>query len=73
MLAMLDPHNVAIMGVVVVLGLYASYTMLHSQRRNSPSVSSKIPFVGHLIGLIQHGPGYFGILWRVIIPSICTI
>lgn len=61
---MLGLHIVAIIGVVVVI-LSASYTMMHSQGREPPSVPSKIPLVGHLMGLIQHGPRYFSMLWRV--------
>lgn len=63
---MLGLHIMAIIGVVVVVVLSTSYTMMHSQSREPPSVSSKIPLVGHLMGLIHHGPGYFSILWRVI-------
>ncbi|KGO73231.1 Cytochrome P450 [Penicillium italicum] len=59
---MLELHNVAIIGVVVVVIMSASCTLLHNQSREPPSVSSKIPFVGHLIGVIQYGPGYFNML-----------
>lgn len=62
---MLGLHIAAIIGVVVVVFLSASYTIMHGQSREPPSVSSKIPLVGHLMGLIQHGPRYFSVLWRV--------
>lgn len=55
----------AIIGVVVVVVLSASYTMMHSQSHEPPSVPSEIPLVGHLMGLIQHGPSYFNMLWQV--------
>lgn len=70
---MLGLHIVAIIGVVVVLVLSASYTMMHSQSREPLSVSNKIPHVGHLMGLIQHGPKYFSMLWRVIYLIVWTI
>lgn len=63
---MLGLHIAAIIGVVVVVVvvvLSASYTIMHGQSREPPSVSSKIPLVGHLMGLIQHGPRYFSMLW----------
>ncbi|OQE04768.1 hypothetical protein PENVUL_c030G09336 [Penicillium vulpinum] len=53
---MLDLYDLGIFGVVVIVLAFASYTLLHSPSREPPSVSSKIPFLGHLIGLIQHGP-----------------
>lgn len=70
---MLGIYVVAIVGVVVVVVLSASYTMMHSQSREPPSVSGKIPLVGHLMGLIQHGPRYFSMLWRVIYFIIWAI
>lgn len=60
---MLDFDDLAIIGVVLVVVLSSSYTSFHGQRREPPSVSSTIPFVGHLIGLIQHGSGYLSMLW----------
>lgn len=72
-LAMLDFDDLAIIGVVLVVVLSSSYTSFHGQRREPPSVSSTIPFVGHLIGLIQHGSGYLSMLWWVIDHIICTV
>lgn len=47
---MLGLHIAAIIGVVMVVVLSASYTIMHGQSREPPSVSSKIPLVGHLMG-----------------------
>jgi hypothetical protein len=70
---MLGLQIVVIIGVVIVVVLSAWYTMMHNQSHEPPSVSSNIPLVGHLMGLIQHGPKYFSILWRVIYLIIWTI
>jgi hypothetical protein len=52
---MLDLHNSAMLVVAVGALLSTLYAVFHSPSREPPSVPSKVPFVGYLIGLIQHG------------------
>lgn len=72
-LVMLDLHNAAMLVVAVVALLSTLYAVFHNPSRKPPSVPSKVPFVGHFIGPIRHGPGYLGMLWRVTDSIICDM
>ncbi|KAJ5173641.1 uncharacterized protein N7500_001572 [Penicillium coprophilum] len=52
---MLDLQNLTIISIVMMIMLVL-YTLIRSPSNEPPSISSRIPFVGHLIGLIQYGP-----------------
>lgn len=60
--------NVASITVVALLSLvigYASIVYFFSPRydpREPPVLSHYIPYVGHILGLIQHGQQYFEML-----------
>ncbi|KAL2827939.1 cytochrome P450 [Aspergillus cavernicola] len=58
---MLDLYQVVALGAVAALGFLLS-RQYGRDPREPPSVGSRIPFFGHLLGLLQHGTGYFSIV-----------
>ncbi|KAL4747285.1 hypothetical protein BDW72DRAFT_17898 [Aspergillus terricola var. indicus] len=54
---MLEPIHLLILGAVTALGYILSQRGLDP--REPPEVHSKIPIIGHLLGLLRHGMGYF--------------
>ncbi|MCJ1248352.1 hypothetical protein MMC30_005569 [Trapelia coarctata] len=51
--------------LLLIIALYSvllHLNRLRSDPREPPVVSSKIPFFGHIIGLLRHGSGYFDII-----------
>ncbi|KAL4864695.1 hypothetical protein BDV12DRAFT_200858 [Aspergillus spectabilis] len=58
---MLSIYQLLALGTVVVLG-YVLSQRNGQDSREPPAVGSKIPFIGHLVGMLQHGVEYFNIL-----------
>ncbi|RDW93638.1 cytochrome P450 [Aspergillus mulundensis] len=58
---MLELYHLALIGAITAAGLLL-HRRLNRDPREPPVVGSTIPFVGHLIGLLRHGTGYFAIL-----------
>ncbi|KAL3430191.1 cytochrome P450 [Aspergillus tetrazonus] len=54
---MLEPFHLLILGAITALGYILSQHGLDP--REPPEVHSKIPIIGHLLGLMRHGMGYF--------------
>ncbi|KAL4984222.1 cytochrome P450 [Aspergillus falconensis] len=55
---MLEPYHLLIIGALTALGYILSRRGLDP--REPPKVHSEIPLIGHLLGLLRHGMGYFG-------------
>jgi hypothetical protein len=61
----------------LIVGLaiaFLSYIILGQQRSKTgiqepPSLRTKIPFIGHIIGFAIHGMRYFGKAWYVLNPT----
>ncbi|EAU39081.1 conserved hypothetical protein [Aspergillus terreus NIH2624] len=58
---MLDLYRLVALGAVVALG-YALSRRQHRDPREPPVVGSGIPIVGHLLGLLWYGVGYFSLM-----------
>lgn len=57
---MLDTSHLLILGAVAL-----GYLVYRSAQRDSgepPSVSGSIPVIGHMLGMLKGGLGYFGTL-----------
>ncbi|KAL4735868.1 cytochrome P450 [Aspergillus similis] len=54
---MLEPFHLLILGALTALGYILSQQGLDP--REPPKVHSKIPIIGHVLGLLRHGMGYF--------------
>ena len=54
---MLEPFHLLILGAITALGYILSQHSLDP--REPPEVHSKIPIIGHILGLMRHGMGYF--------------
>ena len=46
-------------GIIVTLLLVERALRPHHARNEPPIVASRIPFIGHLLGLFKHGTRYF--------------
>ncbi|KAL4863251.1 hypothetical protein BDV12DRAFT_206679 [Aspergillus spectabilis] len=58
---MIELYQVFALGAVAIVG-YALSRRPARDPREPPAVGSSIPFIGHLLGLLQHGAGYFSIM-----------
>jgi hypothetical protein len=54
---MLEPFHLLILGAVTALGYILSQHGLDP--REPQEVRSKVPIIGHLLGLMRYGMGYF--------------
>ncbi|KAJ5692421.1 hypothetical protein N7462_001844 [Penicillium macrosclerotiorum] len=57
---MLDMSQILFLGVVAALGYAIFYTSLRRDPREPPLVHNGIPVIGHLIGMMRDGVGYWG-------------
>jgi hypothetical protein len=56
---MIDIAQLAIIGVVVTLG-YLFFKGRRHDPREPPSVTSGIPILGHMFGILRHGVEHWG-------------
>jgi hypothetical protein len=63
-ISLLDVYRLAALGVVVAL-TYSIWRSHRNHRLEPPAAPSRIPFIGHLVGLVQHGAEYFNYLASV--------
>ena len=58
---MVDTSQLLVFGAVLALG-YVFFNGSRGDAREPPVVSSKIPIIGHLLGVLGSGFEYFGTL-----------
>lgn len=58
-----------LLGVLGILA-YAIWLRRKPDPREPPAVESKIPIVGHLIGMLRHGVAYSNIQASVLFPLL---
>jgi hypothetical protein len=63
-ISLLDMYRLAALGVVVAL-TYSVWRSHRNHRLEPPAAPSRIPFIGHLVGLVQYGAEYFNYLASV--------
>ncbi|KAL4911366.1 hypothetical protein BDW74DRAFT_184739 [Aspergillus multicolor] len=59
---MIDSQHLLLIGAVTVLLYILSRQSLRLDPREPPKIHARIPLIGHILGLLQHGMGYFSLL-----------
>lgn len=51
-----------VLGIAVFLGFRWAMKQAQIDPREPPLISARIPFIGHLIGILWYGPKYYQII-----------
>ena len=69
----LDSNVFLVLGIVAALYFLAERLLsIKLDPKEPPLIAPKVPFIGHILGLIQYGTGYYAKLWYCAqLPFIC--
>jgi hypothetical protein len=60
---------VVLASTIIVLIYFHQRLQVEHDPREPPLIRHAVPYIGHLIGIVRHGPGYLGLIKLVTIES----